>query len=147
MDELNSMAGRAHYRGWQERELEDEEARQALRLPVLNLKPTHARSGSFRRTRSLVYRRKQDARKRLQGIYRQRLKAELKLARRFWHKALSDDLLAPELQHLIETIRALDQHHASRLAEIQASLRQSTICSLRCGRARTRGNCCRACTM
>ncbi len=123
MDELN-LDGQVALitAGWQERELEDDEARQALRLPVLNLK-LHARSDRvFSAHQDLfeAHRRKQDACKRLQGIYRQRLKAELKLARRFWHKALSDDLLAPELQHLIETIRALDQHHASRLAEVQA---------------------------
>ena len=113
--------------GWQERESEDDEARTALRLPVHNLR-LHARSEVvFQAHQDLfeAHRRKQDACKRLQGIYRQRLRAELKLARRFWHKALADDLLAPELQHLIETIRELDQHHASRLAEIQGEFEAS----------------------
>ena len=123
MDELN-LGGEVALitAGWQERELEDDEARDALRLPVHNLE-LHARSDRvFKAHQDLFegHRRKQDACKRLQGIYRQRLKAELELARRYWHKALSDDLLAPELQHLIGTIRELDQHHASRLAEIQS---------------------------
>lgn len=107
--------------GWQEREAEDVELARVLGDRTDNL-GLHARADVvFREDQELftAHRTKQDRLHRLQDLYRLQLEAALTAARRLQRIEAPADLIEPELDATIKTIRALDRRHIARMEAIQ----------------------------
>lgn len=109
--------------GWQEREAEDGELARFLAGRTVNL-GLHARADAvFRDDTELfeAHRAKQDRLRRLQELYRLQLDAALTAARRLQRIEGPPDLIGPELDATIKTIRALDKRHVARVDALQAA--------------------------
>jgi hypothetical protein len=107
--------------GWQEREEDDAELSDHLGGRVVNLllhrrgeEASAAEPGLFARLR-----RRQERLKRLQALYRVRLDPQLTAVRRLYDRE-GGDVLDGERAHAIELVRALDEHHLSRVRVIHA---------------------------
>ena len=104
--------------GWQEREDEDQELRKVLPLEALNLRLYH-RSEKLHRDDPeyfVLHRERQDRLRSLQRVYAQRLRALFDSVRRLATQTGPADLLDPERADAMEHVRALDRHHAARVA-------------------------------
>ncbi|MEQ9321722.1 MAG: hypothetical protein RIF41_21320 [Polyangiaceae bacterium] len=107
--------------GWQEREPEDEELREAIGgAPAVNL-------GIYRRFEKVVsedaelasaLHKRQEQLRELQEIYRLRLGHLMAAARSLFDHAGPDELLAPERSSALETVRQLDRHHLARVEQV-----------------------------
>lgn len=107
--------------GWQEREAEDGELSRFLGNRTTNL-ALHARADvAFREDQVLftAHRTKQDRLHRLQDLYRLQLEAALTAARRLQRIDAPADLIEPELEATMRTIRALDKRHVARMEAIE----------------------------
>ncbi|GMV40275.1 MAG: hypothetical protein AMXMBFR64_19910 [Myxococcales bacterium] len=107
--------------GWQEREAEDGELSRFLGNRTTNL-ALHARAdAAFREDQTLftAHRTKQDRLHRLQDLYRLQLEAALTAAKRLQRIDAPADLIEPELEATMRTIRALDKRHVARMEGIE----------------------------
>lgn len=106
--------------GWQEREDEDRELRDHVAREVVNLRLYHRCEEVYRDDRELflAIRRRQDRLRELQRIYRTRLAHLMDSARELMARPGPTDLLEPERDHAIETVRSLDRHHVERIRQV-----------------------------
>jgi hypothetical protein len=107
--------------GWQDRELEDGELREALGGDVCNLR-LHGRWERVVRTDpdfAAAHRRRQDQLRRLQEIYRQRLAPLMDTCRALLARKDDPELVDPETADVIESIRRLDAFHVERTDQVQ----------------------------
>ncbi len=112
--------------GWQERESEVDELGQHVGFPVVNLRLYDRAEKLFRRDREFfqAYRQRQERLRSLQRIYRERLDYTLGQAEALFRREGEPSLLAPEREDAMAAVRALDRHHLSRVAEVQAEFRE-----------------------
>lgn len=109
--------------GWQEREEDDFELREALAHRAENLR-LHARCEAiFTQDPRLfeAHRARQDRLRRLQGLYRVRLDAHVATWRELNQSRDPLDLVEAELAHVILQLRDLDRHHLAQVAAIDAA--------------------------
>lgn len=107
--------------GWQEREAEDGELARFLEGRTVNL-ALHARADAAFREDTVLFkahRAKQDRLLRMQDLYRVQLEAALTAARRLQRMEGPPDLIEPELDATIKTVRALDKRHMLRVDAMQ----------------------------
>lgn len=107
--------------GWQEREAEVEELEKVVDRPVFNLR-LHARADVvFAQDPELLaqHRRKQDRLRRLQELYRVRLRSLAGLALRLSQWEDYDELVAEEYEQIVQSMRRLDAHHTQRVSELE----------------------------
>jgi hypothetical protein len=104
--------------GWQEREDEDQELRQALGRPAINLRLYERWEEVRRRDPEFfeLHRSRQDRLRQLQDLYRFRLNSAMAVARDLLERKGPDDLLDPEREAAIAAIRAMDDHHLARVS-------------------------------
>jgi len=114
--------------GWQEREPEDEELREAIGgAPAVNLE-------LYRRFEALIaddpelgeaLRKRQERLRELQEVYRLRLHHAMAAARELFDKRGDDALLEPERGSALETVRQLDRHHLARVEQVHRDFIQA----------------------
>ncbi|NUN12827.1 MAG: Type 1 glutamine amidotransferase-like domain-containing protein [Myxococcales bacterium] len=107
--------------GWQEREAEDQELEQALKVKTHNLNLYARCEEVFREDRSLFreHRQKQDRLRHLQDLYRVRLEYTLGAARKLQEVRLPTDLVNLHFDSAILAIRALDEEHIRLTTEVR----------------------------
>ena len=105
--------------GWQEREDEDGELREEVRVHVHNLR-LYSRWDDIRRHDQdyfQAHRRRQDRLRQLRRIYRRRLGHLMAQAADLLAMRGPDELLAPERLDVIRSLQQLDAHYLSRVRE------------------------------
>ena len=109
--------------GWQEREAEDLELHEHLGERTMNLMLYARGEDAFERDPELAsgYRERQERLRELQEIYRSRLGYAQTALRELEVREGDPELLAPERESALEAIRALDEHHLARVAEVHAA--------------------------
>ena len=109
--------------GWQEREAEDLELHEHLGERTMNLMLYARGEDAFERDPELAssYRERQERLRELQEIYRSRLGYAQTALRELELRDGDPELLAPERESALEGIRALDEHHLARVAEVHAA--------------------------
>jgi hypothetical protein len=106
--------------GWQEREEETDELAAALGRPIRNLQ-LYARWERLRlehRELAAAHRQRQDNLRRQQELYRKRLAATNGVARALLAEDGPAELLDPERDSAILSLRALDSHHLRRVGAL-----------------------------
>lgn len=103
--------------GWQEREDEDQELAAVLPTEARNVRLYHRWEALAEADPEYftLHRQRQDRLRKLQRLYRQRLRALLGAARRLLAQKGTLDLIEPEREHAVEMVRALDRHHLARV--------------------------------
>ena len=126
--------------GWQEREPEDQELRDHLSLPVVNLELYRRAEEVFRTDEELfrLHRERQEQLRRLQKFYRIRLDYILECARDLFSREADPAILDPEKEDALESVRRLDNHHLGRVREVHREFEDSYTPSLRPAVARHR---------
>lgn len=107
--------------GWQEREDEIDELSAHLDRPVANLR-LHARGEDvFQRDPELLlaYGDLLDRTRKIQDLYRERLAFAKDAAREMLASSVDPDVLEPEIESAILSLRALDEHHGRRIAKLR----------------------------
>ncbi len=109
--------------GWQERESEDEELFAALGLPGVNLQLYHRWEEVARTDPTLfaAHRERQDQLRALEELYDKRLAHVMAAARELLEAEEPVELLQAERASAMEAVRALDDHHLRRVADIHAA--------------------------
>ena len=106
--------------GWQEREPEDEELRRAIGCEAVNLE-VYARCERVLAAEpdlAAAIRARQRALRELQELYRLRLNGAMGSARALLARGGRTELLEPEQESAVETVRQLDRHHLGRVAQL-----------------------------
>ena len=113
--------------GWQEREAEDDELRDHLGIEMRNLRVWERVEELFEADPELLrgMRERFDALRRMQELYDLRLAHALEAARELCARSEPPALLDPELEDAILAVRALDEHHLARVADVQAEYEAS----------------------
>ncbi len=106
--------------GWEEREAEDLELNKHLGGAAVNLKIYQRADEVYQHDPELhqAMRRRHDTLRKLQEIYRLQLHNALESARALIQRKEDPEIVEPELEVAIQTVRNLDQHHFSRVSEI-----------------------------
>lgn len=106
--------------GWQQREPEDDELREHVGLPLVNLELYRRAEKVFRLDPPLfvAHRERQDRLRALQDLYRLRLGHALDAARALFGREGSEALLAAERREAVDDVRRLDRHHLERIREL-----------------------------
>lgn len=109
--------------GWQEREGEDQEFRDHVGRPVVNLSLYDHAEGVFRDDPELfeALRARQDRLRAVQRLYRTRLDHAMAAVRAMHASRAEPWAIDPERDDAAEAVRALDAHHRDRLADIHRS--------------------------
>jgi hypothetical protein len=105
--------------GWQEREDEDEELREEVRVPVHNLR-LYSRWDDIRRSDQeyfQAHRSRQDRLRQLRSVYQRRLNFMMDQAHELLNDKGAPDLIGPELDDAIRVLQQLDDHYLSRVHE------------------------------
>lgn len=130
--------------GWEEREGEDGELREHVGREVRNLEVYGRGEDVFRRDPELfeAMRGRYDTMRRLQELYRMRLRHAMAAARELLARAIGADgtegaaegpggpmdgeeaLVSGECEAAIEAVRALDVHHLGRVAELNQAFEE-----------------------
>lgn len=107
--------------GWLEREAEDEEIREGAGVEVVNLR-LWARSTELRRDPELAALTEERWHRvdQLRRLYRMRLDHTLSAAKELLREPGEAEIVLPERQSAIDSVRALDVHFARRLPELRA---------------------------
>lgn len=106
--------------GWEEREAEDQELRDHLERPAVNLQVWSRVESIFEQDPELLQamRQRHDLLRRLQEIYRLRLEHQLEAARALLRRIGDGALLEPDRQSAVEMVRTLDREHVERVAQV-----------------------------
>lgn len=112
--------------GWQEREPEDDELREHLGRPMVNLELHRRADDVFARDEELAkaYRARQVRYRQLQDFYRIRLEFLLESARVIANRAAPLDLLEQEKKSSVNAIRMLDRHHQRQCDSVRREFRE-----------------------
>jgi hypothetical protein len=106
--------------GWKERELEDDELKEAIGGSAVNLGLYGRAEAVAKRDAELAaaLRRRQDRLREMQELYRWRLSNAMDAARRLMSTTSQDpELIEPERESALEAVRHLDRHHLARVEE------------------------------
>lgn len=108
--------------GWEERESEDQELREHVERPVVNLAVWERVERIFERDHELLLamRQRHDALRAVQELYRLRLGGLVDPLRELARRNGDEELLAAERHDAMSMLRALDEQHVRRVAEIHA---------------------------
>lgn len=108
--------------GWEEREDEDEELREHVKRPVINLKIWARVESLFKRDKELreAVRERHVLWRRVQEIYRLRLEGLMGSTKELLRRGDGDPLFAAGEQDSWELVRGLDAQHMARVAQIHA---------------------------
>jgi hypothetical protein len=108
--------------GWQEREGEVDELREHLGRPVINLELYRRLERVFADDPELsqAHRARQKRLRAMQRLYRYRLDFALEPARELLRRVGDPELLEPEREAAIETLRSLDARQLERIREVHA---------------------------
>ncbi|MDA1266973.1 MAG: hypothetical protein O2816_17980, partial [Planctomycetota bacterium] len=111
--------------GWEEREDEDAELDEHLSGRTVNLCLFPRAEEVFAQEPEVhqAFLRRRDRMRELSDVHRPRLHAALQGARDLLRKRRGGGdaaLLDPEIEHAIEAVRGLDEHHLSRVAAVEA---------------------------
>ena len=126
--------------GWQDREAEDGELREHLGARTVNL-------DLYRRAEQLFaddpvlfagYRRRQESLRRLQEIYRRRLRHAMAAARELLAEPAADELLDDARRAAIAAVRELDARHLEAVRRIHRRFRREVRPDRRVGLRRQR---------
>lgn len=114
--------------GWQERESEDQELRDALGVPVVNLSIHSRAERVFREDPDLfaAHRARQDRLRGLQELYRLRVKHGVAAVRALEDRPVAPDLVASEREDAVAALRRLEDHHLDRLRSVHAEFATET---------------------
>lgn len=106
--------------GWEEREAEDQELREHLQRPTVNLALWTRVEAIFDQDPELLaaMRLRHDALRRLQDVYRLRLDHLLEAARALLRRLGDGALLEPDRLSAIEMVRMLDREHEARVQQL-----------------------------
>ncbi|MCK5943272.1 MAG: hypothetical protein KAI24_14930 [Planctomycetes bacterium] len=106
--------------GWEEREDEDEELREHVGRPVVNLEIWGRVERIFERDKGLLkaMRERHATLRRVQELYRLRLEGLMEPTRELLLRAGEDPWVAAEEQDAWELVRGLDRQHIRRVREI-----------------------------
>ncbi|MBX3461798.1 MAG: hypothetical protein KF830_01390 [Planctomycetes bacterium] len=108
--------------GWEERESEDQELREHVQRPVVNLEVWGRVERIFERDRDLLLamRERHDRLRAVQELYRLRLGGLIEPMRELMRRAGDEALLAPEREDAMAMVKVLDEQHQRRVAAIHA---------------------------
>ncbi len=109
--------------GWQERESEDDELKEACGGRVKNLN-LYARWEEIMREDpdlATAHRARQDTLRRLQELYRLRLTSAKSVVEQLLATHAPEELLEPEIEAAIDAIRRVDAHHLVRIRAIRSA--------------------------
>ncbi len=114
--------------GWQERESEDQELRDALGVPIVNLSIHSRAERVFREDPELfaAHRARQDRVRGLQELYRVRVKHGVAAVRALGDRPVAADLVASEREDAVAALRRLEEHHLGRLQSVHAAFSVET---------------------
>lgn len=106
--------------GWEEREAEDQEFRDHIGRPVLNLEVWARVERIFERDRELLaaMRQRHDTLRRVQELYRLRLQGAMEAARELLRRPGDDAWLVAERHDAMVMLQGLDAQHAARVAQV-----------------------------
>lgn len=112
--------------GWEEREAEDQELRDHLQRPMVNLAVWQRVEQIFEQDGELLQamRQRHDTLRKVQELYRLRLAGLMDSTRVLLRRIGEAALLEPERQGAIEMVRQLDREHVDRVAAIHAEFEQ-----------------------
>src|SRR5712671_2488693 len=108
--------------GWEEREAEDQELRDHLQRPAVNLEIWARVEQIFAQDPELLQamRLRHDTLRKVQDLYRLRLAGLMAATRELQRRIGESALLEPERQGAMAMVRALDHEHSARVAAIHA---------------------------
>lgn len=108
--------------GWEEREAEDDELRQHVCRPVVNLEVWARVERIFERDKELLQamRQRHDTLRRVQELYRLRLGGLMEASRELLRRGDADELVVAEQADAWELVRGLDAQHVRRVTQIHA---------------------------
>ncbi|HEU4420778.1 MAG TPA: hypothetical protein VFT55_17700 [Planctomycetota bacterium] len=108
--------------GWEEREAEDQELREHVGRPIVNLGIWARVERIFEEDQGLLaaMRRRHDTLRSVQELYRLRLSGLMDATHELFRRAGDEALLAPERVDALAMVRQLDQQHQARVAQIHA---------------------------
>jgi hypothetical protein len=106
--------------GWEEREAEDQELRDHVQRPVVNLGLWARVERIFEHDHELfaAMRQRHDTLRAVQDLYRLRLAGLMDAARELLRRAGDEALLAPERHEAVQMVQHLDGQHVHRVAVI-----------------------------
>ena len=106
--------------GWEEREGEDEELREHVCRPVVNLAVWERVERIFERDKELLkaMRQRHDVLRKVQDLYRLRLGGLMDAQKELVVRADDDELAAAEEHDAWVLVRGLDEQHVQRVAEV-----------------------------
>lgn len=106
--------------GWEEREPEDQEFRDHVQRPVLNLEIWARVERIFERDQELLeaMRRRHATLRSVQELYRLRLQGHMDALRELFRRTGDDALLEPERHDALVMLHGLDSQHVARVAQI-----------------------------
>lgn len=108
--------------GWEERELEDQELRDHVQRPVVNLRIWERVERILEEDPQLLaaMRQRHDTLRSVQELYRLRLHGLMEAARELFRRTGDETLLVPERADAIAMLQQLDDQHVRRVAAIHA---------------------------
>lgn len=108
--------------GWEEREGEDQEFREHVGRPVVNLEVWTRVERIFERDRELLMamRERHDTLRRVQELYRLRLVGAAEATRELLRRRGADPWLAAERDDALAMLQATDAQHVARVADVHA---------------------------
>jgi hypothetical protein len=108
--------------GWEEREAEDQELREHVQRPVVNLEIWRRVERIFEQDRDLLLamRDRHDRLRTVQELYRLRLGGLMDAVRELIRRVGDEALLEPEREDAMAMVRDLDAQHVRRVAAIHA---------------------------
>jgi hypothetical protein len=106
--------------GWEERESEDQELRDHVQRPVVNLEVWARVERIFEKDQELLaaMRERHDTLRAVQELYRLRLQGLMDAVRELFRRTGDETLLEPERQDALSMLRALDAQHTARVADV-----------------------------
>lgn len=112
--------------GWQEREPEDDELAEQLGPSLVNLRLHRRADDVFQRDPEFAeaYRARQVRYRMIQDFYRIRLEFLQQSAEVVSHRAAPAEFLEEELEHSVNMIQVLDQHHQDQCDRIRRTFRE-----------------------
>ncbi len=121
--------------GWRDREDEDDELREHLGARTVNLELYRRAEELFADDEKLFagHRRRQDALRDLQEIYRRRLRHALAAARELLAEPGDSEMLEQARQDAIQAVRRLDSEHLDKVRRIHLRFRRETRPDRRAG--------------
>lgn len=112
--------------GWEEREPEDQEFREHVGRPVVNLAVWARVERIFDRDHELLaaMRERHDTLRRVQELYRLRLLGALDSARELFRRPGDDPWLSAERADALAMVQTIDAQHVARVAAVHAEFEQ-----------------------